>query len=504
MERAAKKGVLACPLTMSALPTDPRRVLVGVMLVLLLGAINQSIVAVALPRIAEQLDGFALMAWVISGYLVAATVVTPIYGKLFDRHGVRRVLAVAIGVFAAGSLGCALSVNMPMLVAFRVLQGLGGGGLISGAHAAIALTVSPRERGRYQAYFSSMFALASVAGPIAGGWITDGLSWQWVFAANLPLAAAALWATHRRLAPLPVPGRQRPIDGAGALLLAAGLASLLIAITRAGQGLPWFDATNLGWLGASLVLLGVFLLRERASADPILPVALLRRRAISLGLLTQCVSHGTMISLSIMVPLEAQLVAGLGPAAAASQLVALSFGPPVGSLVAGRTMAATGRYRPQQLLGALGVTVTVLGLAAGLHWDTPGWVTLSLLFAAGVAFGLQFPTTLVAIQNAAPAEHLGAAIAAVNFIRSLGGAIGISLLSTLLLEWLRHGAPELSQAGAGADVMRALTSAESQSLRARLQPVAEQAFTVIFAVCAAGSLGVLGLFLTIPERPLRG
>lgn len=138
--------------------TNPHRVLVGVMLVLLLGAINQTIVAVALPRIADRLDGFALMAWVISGYLVAATVVTPIYGKLFDRHGVRVILAWAIALFAIGSLGCAVSTSMPMLVAFRVLQGLGGGGLVSGSHAAIAQTVSPRERGRYQAYFSGMFA----------------------------------------------------------------------------------------------------------------------------------------------------------------------------------------------------------------------------------------------------------------------------------------------------------------------------------------------------------
>ncbi|MEI7447400.1 MAG: MFS transporter, partial [Burkholderiales bacterium] len=236
-------------------PTDPRRVLVGVMLVLLLGAINQTIVAVALPRIADRLDGFGLMAWVISGYLVAATVATPIYGKLFDRYGVRKVLAVAIAIFALGSLGCALSFTMPMLVGFRVLQGLGGGGLISGSHAAIALTVSPRERGRYQAYFSSMFALASVLGPVAGGWLTEGLSWQWVFAANLPLSVLALRAIQTRLRPLPVPGRHAPIDGPGAVLLSLGLAALLIAITRAGQGLPWFDSANLGWIGSGVVLL---------------------------------------------------------------------------------------------------------------------------------------------------------------------------------------------------------------------------------------------------------
>ncbi len=489
---------------MSTPPIDPHRVLVGVMLVMLLGAVNQTIVAVALPRIAERLDGFGLLAWVVSGYLVAATVVTPIYGKLFDRHGVRTTLAWAIALFAAGSLGCALSTSMPMLVGFRVLQGVGGGGLISGAHAAIALTVSPRERGRYQAYFSSMFALASVLGPVAGGWLTDRLSWQWVFAANLPLAAIALATVRVRLRPLPVPGRRRPIDVAGSLLLASGLAALLIAITRAGQGAPWLDAPNLAWIGAGTLLLAGYAWRERGVDDPTLPLPLLRNRVVAFGLLTQFLAHGTMITMTVMVPLELQLVAGLAPAAAGTQLVALSLGPPVGSFVAGRTMAATGRYRPQQLIGATAVTIAVGGLAVAIAVDAPHGVAIALLFAAGVGFGLQFPTTLVAIQSAAPPELVGTAIAAVNFARSLGGAIGIALLSTLLLELLRRGAPDLASVSAGADVMRALTETGADALRARMQPVAETAFEAVFAACAAGSLVVLALFRAMPERALRG
>lgn len=489
---------------MSTPSNDPRRVLVGVMLVLLLGAVNQSIVAVALPRIAERLDGFGLMAWVISGYLVAATVVTPIYGKLFDRHGVRRTLAVAIALFAAGSLGCALSTSMPTLIGFRVLQGAGGGGLISGAHAAIALTVSPRERGRYQAYFSGMFGLASVLGPVAGGWLTDRLSWHWVFAANLPLAAIALATIRVRLRALPVPGRRRPIDAAGALLLALGLAALLIAITRAGQGAAWFGATNLAWLAAGAALLAGYAWRERGADDPTLPLPLLRHRIVALGLLAQCLAHGSMIAMTVMVPLELQLVAGLTPAAAATQLVALSLGPPAGSFVAGRTMAATGRYRPQQMIGAIAVTLAVGGLAVAIAADAPHGVAMALLFVGGVGFGLQFPTTMVAIQSATPPEQVGTVVAAVNFARSLGGAIGIALLSTLLLELLRSGAPELASGSVGADVMRALTETDADALRARMQPVAERAFEVVFGVCAAGGLLALALYRAMPERTLRG
>jgi MFS family permease len=311
---------------MSIPATDPRRVLVGAMLVLLLGAINQTIVAVALPRIAERLDGFGLLAW-------------------------------AIGFFALGSLGCALSTSIPMRVAFRVLQGAGGGGLISGAHAASALSVSPRERGRYQAYFSSMFALASVLGPVAGGWMTERLSWQWVFAANLPLAAAALAVIRVRLRPLPVPGRDRPIDAAGDALLSLGLAALLNA---------------------------------------------------------------------------------------------LSLGPPAGSLIAGRTMSATGRYRPQQRIGALGAAVAV-----AIAFDAPHWV-------------------------------------------------GVALLSTLLLELLRGGAPQLASVSVGGDVMRAPTATGADALRARMQPVAEVAFEAVFAVCAVRSVVVLALLGAMPEQALRG
>lgn len=485
---------------------DPRRIIVGVMLVLLLGAMNQTIVAVALPRIAEELHGYELLAWVISGYLVAATVTTPVYGKLCDRHGVRPVLRVALLLFTLGTLGCALSTSMPMLVGFRVLQGIGGGGLISSSHAAISQAVSLRERGRYQGYISSMFALASVLGPVLGGWLTERLSWHWVFAVNLPLALAALAATHRALRPLPLPGpdQRRPIDAAGALLLSLGLTALLIAITRAGQGHPWLDARNTAWLASALVLLGGYAWRDARAADPVLPLPLLRTRIVSLGLLTQFLAHGAMITLTVMVPLELQLVAGLPPASAASQLIALSLGTPIGSLIAGRTVARTGRYRMLQTVGAAVTAAAIFGLAGAVGLGAPHALALWLLFAAGVGFGLQFPTTLVAIQNASPPEHLGAAIAAINFVRSLGGAIGIAVLSTVLLELMRAGAPGLGAGGTGgADVLRALTESGAEALRRELRPVATRSFVVIFALCGLGSLLVLGIFRAMPERPLR-
>jgi EmrB/QacA subfamily drug resistance transporter len=484
---------------------DPRPIIFGVLLVLLLASMNQTIVAVALPRIARELDGFSLLAWVISGYLVAATVTTPVYGKLCDRRGPRQVLLVALAIFAAGTLGCALSQSMPTLVGWRVVQGIGGGGLISSANAAISAAVSLRERGRYQGYTAGMFGLGSVVGPVLGGWLTEWVSWQAVFVANLPLAAAAYIATHRALRqlPLPAPAGHRVIDVLGALLLSFGLTALLIAITRVGLGQPMLDSENLRWLGAAAVLLAGYAWRDARAEDPVLPLGLLRRSMVSRGLASQMIGHGTMMTLIVMVPLELQLVAGLPPLAAANQLIALSIGPPLGSAVAGTLMARTGRYRTLQSVGAGLSGTAALALAAVVWLDAPHAIGLMLLFVAGWGFGMQFPTTMVAIQNDLPARNLGTAIAAVNFSRSLGGALGIAVLSTLLLTVLAAGAPDGLTGSTGADVLRALTATDADGLRAQMQPVAERAFALIFALCGVNSLLGMALYLSLPEKRLR-
>lgn len=485
-------------------PPEPRRIILGVLLVMLIGGMNQAIVAVALPRIAERLDGFDLLAWVMSAYLVAATISGPIYGKLFDRYGVRAVLAGVLALFGATSLACAMSTTMPMLVAFRALQGLAGGGLIAGAQAAIALSVAPRDRGRYQAWISVTFLLSSVLGPVLGGWLTERLSWPWVFGVNLPLVVAAGAIAWRALRPLPVPGRRTPIDAIGAMLLSGGLTAVMIAITRAGQGLPWFDLTNQGWLIASVVMLGGYAWREGRVPEPMLPPVLRRNRTIAVGLLIQCLAHGAITALIVMVPLHMQLVSGLSPAAAASSLIALSVGVPFGAFIGGRTISATGRYRMIQVAGGSLCCAAVLGLAFAVYAHAPQAVTLALLPLAGVGFGLQFVTGTIAIQNATPMEHIGSAVGAVNSIRSLGGAVAIALLSTILLELLRAGAPELAAIDSGADVLRALTHPEAGALRDRLQPVAERAFAAIFLLCGLAVACALALVRAMPERALRG
>ncbi|MGA9661861.1 MAG: MFS transporter, partial [Pseudomonas alloputida] len=234
-------------------PTSLRNVLTALMLAIFLGALDQTIVAVSLPAISAQFSDVGMLAWVISGYMVAMTVAVPIYGKLGDLYGRRRMILTGISLFTLASIACAMAQDMPQLVLARVLQGIGAGGMVSVSQAIIGDFVPPRERGRYQGYFSSMYAAASVAGPVLGGWLTEYLSWRWVFWINLPLGLVALWAIRRALGSMPVQRREAQVDYLGAMLLSLGLGSLLLGITLVGQGHTWADPAVLALFGCALL-----------------------------------------------------------------------------------------------------------------------------------------------------------------------------------------------------------------------------------------------------------
>jgi len=496
-----------------------RRVILGVLIAMFVATLNGTVVAVALPTIAEELDGFGLLAWVIAAYLVASTVVTPIYGKLCDLYGVRRVLALSLLLFLASTVLCAASVSMPMLVAARVVQGIGGGGLITLSQAAIAEVVSLRDRGRWAGHISTTFALSSVIGPVLGGYLTERLSWPWLFLVSLPIGLLALVISWRGLASLPIPGRRRAIDWIGSVLLASGVSAALITITRIGQGAAWNDRPNLWWLGLTIVLVGGFAWREARADDPVLPVRLLRHRIIALGLATQFAGHALMIALTVMVPLQMQVVTGVGAGGAGWALMAMSLGTPLGSFVGGFSMTRTGRYRPQQMIGAALCLAAMATLALTLS-PTGRWAA-PLLGVIGFGFGLQFPTTLVAIQNAAPAAMVGSVTAAVAFVRSLGAALLVAALSTVLLRVVQADVPGLADAMSGTEVLRLLTASDpvaaahgaagaagaaTASPAAAIGPMrdaAAHAFRIIYGLCALGALGSLVLYGFMPERPLR-
>jgi len=466
-------------------PTEVRAVVIGLMLAILLGALDQTIVSVALPMMAADLHGFDLLAWVVSGYLVAVAVATPIYGKLGDLYGRRAMLSFAIGVFLVSSVACAAATSMPMLIGARILQGLGGGGLISVAQAAIADVVAPRDRGRFQGYISGAFAVASVTGPLAGGFLTEYLSWRWIFWINLPLGLAAFIISRRALMRLPVPHVKRPVDYAGALLLSLGLSLLLIGITRIGQGVSWNESVNLALFGIAVVALVVFLWQEQRAVEPIIPLTLFRIPVMGLGCGILFVAFCQIVSLSVLIPLRLQMITDAGVQGSAFQLIPLSLAIPFGAYIGGSLTTRSGRYKQVQLVGALLVPLAVAGLA--LMDPRMAWLGGLLMALTGIAIGLQLPTSMVAVQNAVPHRHVGIATAVTAFFRSLGAAIGIAVLMALLLAILHDKAPALAGGESGAAVIRAMVGEGGARMpnlapeaRAQLTLAVQGAFRSIF------------------------
>lgn len=436
---------------------EVRSVIIGVMLAILLGALDQTIVSVSLPKMSTDLMGVDLLAWVVSGYLIAATVATPIYGKLGDLYGRRLMLSLAIGTFLVASILCALAPSMPFMVAARILQGLGGGGLISVAQAIVGDVVSPRERGRYQGYISGAFALASVFGPVLGGLLTEYLSWRWIFWINLPLCLVAFIISHRALARLPKPvAAKRQIDYLGALLLTIGLTSLLIGITRVGDGTSWIDPANLQLFAVAVVSTIAFVWQEQRTAEPIIPLTLFRSSTVTLCCALMFIAFIQIISLSVLIPLRLQMLTDFGADGAALQLLPMSVAVPLGSFIAGKLTTRTGRYKQTQLAGAIIVPVMVLILG----FSSPESVTLNVfcMIAAGLAIGLQLPTSLVAIQNAVEYRHMGVATSLGAFSRSLGAAVGIALLMALLLASLQSHAPESLTSISGGEIIKLMVN----------------------------------------------
>ncbi|MEG7359019.1 MDR family MFS transporter [Pseudomonas citronellolis] len=482
-------------------PRPPvRTILIGLMLAIFLGALDQTIVAVSLPAISAGFANFDLLAWVISGYMVAMTISMPIYGKLGDLYGRRRLMLFATALFTFASLLCGLAQSMEQLVLARVLQGVGAGGLMSVSQAIIGDIVPPRERGRYQGYFSSMYAVASIAGPVLGGLLTEYLSWRWVFLINLPVGLVAFAVSRRTLVGLPVPGRRPRIDYLGTLLMIAGLGSLLLAITDVGQGADWRDAQLLGLFAAALVLLVLFVLQERRAAEPLVPMQLFAIRAATLSWMVGFFASFQIISLSVLVPLRFQSVTGAGADSAALHMLPLAMGVPIGAYCCGRLTTILGRYKPQIVAGALLLPCAVAGLA--LATPSSFWLSGLFMLLCGTAAGTQFPTSLVAAQSAVSHSHLGVATSNTTLFRSLGGAVGVALMSAILLAMLQ---PLAAGQGFGHgisanELLASLAGPGHEDRRLLLDEV----FRRLFLVNAGVGVLALLIALALPNSRLRG
>lgn len=478
------------------------------MMAVFLSALDQTIVAVSMPAISAQFNDFDLLAWVISAYMVALTVAVPIYGKLGDLYGRRRLMLFGLGTFTLASLLCAMAQSMEQLVLARVLQGIGAGGMVSVSQAIIGDIVPPRERGRYQGYFSGMYAAASVAGPVLGGFMTEYVSWRWVFFINLPLGFAAWWVARKTLVGLPIPQRKPIIDYLGTVLMIIGLTALLLGITEIGQGHSWRDPHVLAQLGVALLALAVFVVYERRTREPLLPMHLFANRSAVLCWCTIFFTSFQAISLIVLLPLRFQTVTGGGADSAALHLLPLAIGMPIGAYFGGRRTSLTGRYKPIILTGALLMPLAILGIA----FTPPQSVVLISLFMVltGIASGLQFPTSLVGTQNSVEAKDMGVATSTTNLFRSLGGAVGVALMSALLLAMLAGSGltnpsdtPIAGEGMSGNLLMDSLHAASGPALEL-LRGQLSMTFQHLLLTSAAVSLFGLAAAVAMPNNLLRG
>jgi EmrB/QacA subfamily drug resistance transporter len=477
----------------------------GLMLVLLIAALDQTIVATALPTIAGELGGLEHISWVVTAYLLAQTAVTPLYGKLGDLYQRKVVLQSAVLIFLAGSALCGASQTMTELIVFRGLQGLGAGGLIVLTQAAIGDIVSPRERGRYLGYFGAVFGVASVLGPLLGGFFTSELDWRWIFYVNLPIGAVALIVLA---ASFPATGERRRhrIDYLGAGLLAGALSAAILFTSLGGTTYDWNSGFMIGVGAAGIVLLGAFIAVERRAPEPVLPLDLYSNRVVvvasGIGLVIGFALFGSITYL----PLFFQLVNGLTPTESGLQIVPLMVGVLVASTLAGQLVTRRGRYKVFPVVGTA-VTAVGLYLLSLMDADTGGFEAAAFMLVVGIGLGLVMQVLILAVQNAVDYAELGVATSSATMFRSIGGALGTAILGAVFTNTLDSNLAEADTGGASLSAASSLDPGQIDQLPAPVQATFVNAFTdslnVVFVVAAA--VAVLGFVVSwfLRELPLR-
>ncbi len=484
---AAHDDFAAAPLDRATV----RSILIGIMLAMFLSALEQTIVAPALPAIGKSLADIDNLSWVVTAYLLAATAATPLFGKLSDIHGRRTVILLAIGIFVAGSLACALAPAMWVLVCGRALQGIGGGGLLPIAQTIIADMLTPRERPIAQSYTSVMFMSASILGPVLGGLLTDHLHWSFIFWINLPLGAVALVMTGRALRRLPRHDRPHQLDIAGVALMIAAALALLLALDWGGTRYSW-SAWQIGVLFAgSAALWALFAARLLTAREPFIPLAILRGRTTSAITGAAFFSIGTIIGVTIYTPLYCQVVLGVSASVSGLALIAFMGGATAGAMLTGRLFARLTHYMRAPIIGLV-LSIAILAfLAVNPAGHSLGGFAL-LLALLGAAIGPMYPASTIVIQNAVKPHQMGTATGTLNFFRLLGGAIIVAAFGAIVL------GSAGGNAGGGGSSMRTL-----EQLAAGHGDFAA-AFRLVFIAAAACLAIALACLLAVEEHPLHG
>ncbi|MBM9510635.1 MFS transporter [Actinacidiphila acididurans] len=487
------------------------RVAIGALaLGLLLASLDQTIVSTALPTIVSELGGIDHLSWVVTAYLLASTAATPLWGKLGDMYGRKRLYQAVIVLFLIGSALCGVARNMPELIAFRALQGLGGGGLIALSMAIVGDIVPPRDRGRYQGVFGAVFGASSVLGPLLGGVFTEQLSWRWVFYVNLPIGAVAL-AVIAAVLHIPARRTEHRIDYLGMAVVAAAATCLVLVTSLGGTTLKWSSPGIIGLAVAGVVLVVVFLFIERRAEEPVLPPRLFRIRTFALCSAISFVVGFAMFGAMTYLPTFLQVVHGYSPTLSGVHMIPMVLGLLVASTGSGQIISRTGRWKVFPVIGTAVVGVGLL-LLHQLDEFTATWVTSLYFVIFGFGLGLVLQVLVLAVQNAVGYQDLGTATSGATFFRSIGASFGVSVFGTIFTNQLRH---KLGSALRGVPLPPGLhpasLQADPKAVAALPGPVKtpvlhaySTSITTVFLYAAPVAFAAFVLSWFLKEQPLRG
>jgi EmrB/QacA subfamily drug resistance transporter len=452
----------------------------GLMMGLLLASLDQTIVSTALTTISRDFHRLDLYSWVLTSYLLTSTASTPLYGKISDQFGRKRIFEVSILIFLLGSVLSGLSQSMYQLIIFRGVQGIGAGGLITLTLAIVGDVISPRERGRYQGYFGAVFAVSSVLGPLIGGFLVDQASWRWVFYVNIPIGAVALVVVHRVLK-LDHVSRKSKIDIGGAVLIVLGVSLFLVGVQIAGGAARITPtAYAFGLTGVALIML--FVWWETRAAEPIIPLHLFRNRVFSVASVISFIMGSVMFGALIFIPLYLQTVRGVSPTVSGLRLLPMLAGMLLTSISGGRVVSRIGRYKVFVISGT-GILTAAIWIMSHISVTTGAWALSAMLFLAGAGMGLFMQILLLSVQNAIPRQFMGVGTASVTFFRTLGGAMGAAVLGAVLLLESKHVEPRyLKQYGNATEAQHHAFVFGMDRAYIYILPVAALAFVMSFAM----------------------